>query len=259
MFVKGLKAAGHEVQLRQPDRFDADTLLVQWNRYHQGHELACKVEAAGGKVLIAENGYIGAGGTVPKFDVHPGGPKPGDYYALGIGFHNDHTRVPAPVDGSRWKALGIELKPWRREGEHILVCGNRSFGVPGRMMPPDWPERAAARIRKHTKREVRVRAHPGNSAPRKPLAEDLAGAWAVVIWSSSCGVHALIEGIPVICEAPYWIAKPAALENMDQLIRGGVVHRREAFNRLAWGQWECREVESGEPFRALLTHSPEMG
>lgn len=253
-FVSGLKAAGLEVQCKQPTVYEKDMVLVIWNRYMQTHELALRVELAGGKVIVAENGYIGAGGSSPKFDVHPQGPKPSDYYALSLGFHNTDTLVRVGAS-DRFKELGIDLKPWRTEGEYILVCPNRSFGVGDRMMHPDWDMRAAASIRKHTQYPVRVRKHPGNSAPKHSLAEDLAGALAVVIWSSSCGVHALAAGIPVVCEAPYWICKQAALENMGQLIRGGVVNRRAAFERLAWAQWTCEEIASGKPFSHLLSNT----
>ena len=248
-FVSGLRAAGHEVQVKPPSRLDKQTVLVIWNRYAGNHELATQVERAGGTVLVAENGYLGAGGTSPKFDVHPVGPQPHHYYCIARGFHNDDARV---VQGSalRFPLLGIALSPWRADGAHVLVCPNRAFGVPGRSMPPDWPERCADRLRRHTNRPVRVRAHPGNTAPKRSLLEDLLGAWACVVWTSSCGVHALAAGVPTYCEAPHWILRSAASKN--NINCPDLPDREPHFERMSWSQWTVAEIASGEPFRHLL-------
>lgn len=253
-FAKGLSAAGHEVVAREPkpEECGTDTLLVIWNRYGHVHEVAKRVEAAGGNVIVAENGYIGKGGTEPKFDVHPGGPKPHHYYALARGWHNGRGEW-FHVGPERFAALGVELKSWRTAGEHILVCPNRSFGVGEQVMPEDWADRTAARLQKLTKRRVVIRRHPGNNAPKRPLAADLENAWAVVIWSSGAGVHALAAGIPVFCEAPFWIMKHAAAHGMiDDPILPDPMTVRANFEYMASAQWTLSEIESGEPFRHLL-------
>lgn len=248
-FSAGLKAAGYEVRTGVAERGRSGDVLLIWNRYWQTHELALRFEREGGTVLVAENGYLGAGGTAPKFDVHPGGPKPHHYYALGRGFHNDDTRWKAGGE-ERWAALRVELKPWRESGEHVLLLPNRSFGIPGRMMPLEWAGQAAARIRKQSQRPVRVRAHPGNDAPKRPLQADLEGCWAAVVWTSSAGVHALAAGIPVFCEGPAWSMKAAACSGpIDAPV---LPERLPAFKRLAWGQWRLEEIQTGAPFRHLL-------
>jgi hypothetical protein len=264
-FVTGLKAAGHEVVDGPPRNPDADTLLVIWNRYGPTHDLASRVEAAGGVVICTENGYLGRGGSVPKWDVHPNGPKPDDYYALSLGGHNGSGSW-SEGDGSRWESLGIPLMPLRRQGEHILICSSRPFGRPGLIQPDNWPDVTARRLRALTGREVRVRAHPGNDAPQRPLSADLEGAWAVVIWASSAGVHALVSGVPVLCEAPKWICKSASLPSWRALeVLEDSQHERDtwerlrlkALERMAWGQWTCAEVESGLPFDHLLRRANE--
>lgn len=249
-FVKGLRAAGHEVQVQRPLRVGRDTLLVIWNRYNELHELARLVERESGVVLVAENGYLGIGGTSPKFDVHPGGPQPHHYYAIARSFHNDDTRTCVGAT-ARFPALGVEPKPYRTNGEYVLVCPNRSFGVPGRVMPPDWVEHTAAALRKRTKLPVRVRAHPGNNKPARGIQEDLVGARAVFVWTSSAGVHAIVEGIPTFVHGPYWILKGAAASgDVDAPV---LPERAPQLERLAWSQWTLAEVERGDPFRHLLS------
>lgn len=249
-FTRGLKAAGFEVRAGDVPRGAPGNVLVIWNRYAHWHDAAVNFERSGGTVIVAENGYLGTGGTSPKFDVHPGGPKPHHYYALGLGYHNDDRRI---VTGTtdRFSALGVTLKPWRNHGDYVLVLANRSFGIPGRMMPANWAEQVKKKLELQTKRPIRVRVHPGNNAPvQNPLAVDLKNAWAAVIWSSSAGIHALAEGVPVFCEGPNWIMKSAAAQgSIDDAV---MPSPRPAFERMAWAQWQIQEIETGEPFRHLL-------
>lgn len=255
-FTSGLKAAGFEVIGRAPDRpAGRHEVLVIWNRYGGVHETASRFEREGGTVIVAENGYLSAGGSAPKFDVHPQGPKPGDYYALSLHGHNGSGRWPEGGP-ERWQALGIELRPWQRnEGGHILVAGQRGIGSPLMASPVDWHEHARARIQKATKRPVKVRLHPGNNAPKVPLSDDLRGAWACVVWSSGSGVKALTLGIPVFYDAPHWICSPGAVHmknaNYDAPLCDDAARLR-ALERMAWAQWTVAEIQSGEPFRRLM-------
>jgi len=214
-------------------------VLLIWNRYGQYHDIAKNFERGGGTVIVAENGYLGTDETGNQL------------YALAIGGHNGSGQW-AHGGAERFAALNIELKPWRAEGGHILVCPNRSFGRPDMIMPATWAADVRKRLAKFTHREIRVRPHPGNEKPKKPLADDLANAWAVVVWASSAGVQALVAGIPVVCESPYWICKHAAIP-MDEIeAPGAKPDRMSALNRLAWAQFSLAEIKSGEAFGHLL-------
>lgn len=258
-FVSGLAASGYTVQPDAggtPDAGPGD-LVVGWNRYGWIEQIADAVEARGATFVCAENGYIQGR--------HDGG----SYYALAIHGHNGSgtVRVGGP---ERWDALGVQLKPWRTEGKHILVAANRSFGMRGFIMPDRWGENTAEALRKLTQREVRLRLHPGNNRPAVPLENDLRDAHAVVIWSSSVGVKALIEGIPVVCCAPWWICKKATLP-LDaygaaidspiafQCDESADIARQYAMEELAWSQFSVAEIASGWPFQWLIsgTNSPD--
>ena len=243
-FSSGLQEAGFDVRGAPPASVKRGDCLLIWNRYMQWHDLASRFEAGGGTVVVAENGYVGPGGVSP---VHM---EPRSVYALARSYHNDAEVVPEG-SGERWDALGVDLRPWRASGGHVLVCPNRSFGTPGRFMPSDWGEAVCRRLAKLTRREVRLRLHPGNNKPRKDLAEDLAGAWAVVIWSSSAGVHALVAGIPVICEAGHWICKGAA-GKLDQVEAPPMPERRPAFEQLARAQFSLQEIANGHAFSVVM-------
>lgn len=238
-FHSGLRAAGFTVSTDEPNRFAPADCLVIWNRYLAMDVLATRAEQAGVPVLVAENGYF----QRPRYG--------GKHYAIALGGHNGQGSWPAG-DGSRWAALGIELQSWRARGNHVLVCPNRPFGRPGFVMPSDWAKRTLWRLQALTKREVRLRLHPGNVEPAVPLQRDLQDAWAVVIWSSSAGVHALVAGIPVIAMCPAWICKPAAGDTLETIDSPAMPERLPVMQRLAWAMWSLDEISSGEPFVQLL-------
>jgi hypothetical protein len=218
-FAAGLAAAG-------------STATVIWGTY-KGERV--------GTELVAENGYLAGQG--------------GPYVALARGGHNGAGKWPAGSP-ERWERLGIALKQWRETGSHVLVCPSRGIGM--NPAPMDWTERTVAALRKLTKREIRIRPHPGNWKPRAAehaatLARDLEGAWACVIWASSAGVRSLIEGVPVIYTAPSWICADAAGTRLEDIENPPMPDRLPAFHRLASAQWTLAEIASGAAFRALAS------
>lgn len=238
-FHLGLKRLGFTVSIDNPHTFRPDDVVVIWNRYGTGHDLALRAAKAGAAVIVAENGYFAR----PK--------EGGLHYALARDGHNGAGRWPAG-DGARWAALGVELKPWRQSGSHIVVAPNRHFGQPGFLMPADWPNETVKRLRAMTKREIRFRQHPGNDLPRTPMAEDLRDAWCTVVWQSSFGVHSLVAGVPVICCGRAWVAKGAAGSALEEIENPPMPDRLPHFESLAWAQASFEEIESGEAFARLM-------
>lgn len=243
-FASGLRAAGYDVSTAYPTVPKSGDLFVSWNRYGTNHAIANQIEAAGGAVVIAENGYIGKDAQGHQL------------YAVASRGHNGSGFWKAG-DGSRWAALGIGLKSWRTDGKHILVCGQRGIGAPAMASPHGWHDEVAARLRKITQRPIKIRLHPGNNAPKVPLEEDLAEAYAVVIWSSSAGVKALVDGIPVFYDAPHWICERAGKKGIAEIEAEPSPYRNEfrigAVENMAWAQWTVAEIATGEPFIRLLT------
>ena len=73
-FTRGLAAAGYEVRLSWDGRGGPDDVYVTWNRYGTWADEAEAVERAGGRVVVAEDAYIGEG------------------FALALGRHNGAGR-----------------------------------------------------------------------------------------------------------------------------------------------------------------------
>lgn len=238
-FVAGLKAAGYALCTNAYDlKIQPTDLYVCWNRYGNFADEATAWEKRGGLVLVVENGYCCKDDQGRQF------------YAIAANGHNGSGRWPEPQH-DRLSKLNIEFAPWRTEGNHILICGARGIGPPGIAQPAGWELLTAQRLKKLTKRPIRIRPHPGNNAPKIPLADDLKDCWAVVTWASNCATEALIAGIPVHYCGPFIATAGAATPGIESIEDPPTVDRLETFQRLAWMQWSVDEIQSGEPFERL--------
>lgn len=247
-FVAGLASLGYEIHgTPHGGQFQPSDVLVIWNRYGHWDLLAQRVERDGGKVLIAENGYLGrdAGGD--------------HWYALARSFHNGGGWWPrenpnAPLSQQRWQRLGFELKPWRKDGDELVVLATRGIGPQGIREPDGWSDRIAAEIRGRCNLPVRIRRHPGEK-PCIPLEKDLARARAVITWGSGGALKALLAGIPVFFGFPKWIGGQAGglIGPHTDFARPTRGDRLSMFQQLAWAMWRTSEITTGAPFKWLLT------
>lgn len=234
-FCSGLKNAGFKVYCEFPPRkvLPTDVLLI-WNRYAEYDDAAKRVEADGGTVIVAENGYLGCDWLG------------GRWYALAKSHHNGAGWFPEGGP-ERWDRLGIEL-PEQRRGEEIVVLPQRGIGPEGVAMPDGWHKVFFSIAKTH---KARLRMHPG-ARPCEPLEADLANAKAVVTWGSGAALKALLMGIPAFYAMPNWIGAPGATPLKDADLSNPVLGARLAcFRRLMWAHWTVQEIESGEPFRRL--------
>lgn len=232
-FETGLRRLGYKIAgANEVSRGGHGDALVTWNRYGANHRAATELASRGGIVLVTENNYLG--------DDLPGEKQ----YALSRDHHNGAGWWIE--DGpERWDRLGIELKPWRKDGGETVVLPQRGIGEPGVAMPLAWAREA--------KRYGRVRPHVHGKANARPLADDLRKASAVVTWGSGAAIRALVWGIPVFHAMPRWISAQAArhVGLMDQGRMCDDAARLAMFRRLAWAMAPLSEIESGEAIDRL--------
>lgn len=235
--LAGLARHGYVVDRKPLERPSPDDVLVIWNRTRTDIFFAERYEAAGAKVIVVENGYIGKDQESRQL------------YAMALSFHlGAGTWVEGPTD--RWQLLDMKPQPWRAGGRDIVVLPQRGIGTPGIAMPLSWPDEVMARLRKLTDRPIRVRRHPGKA--RTDPYDDLKNAWAAVTWASGAGIKAIFGGVPVIHEFPSWIGAPAARLGLENLEEPFIGDRMPMLRRLAWAQWAVAEIQAGEPFHWLL-------
>jgi hypothetical protein len=126
------------------------------------------------------------------------------------------------VDPARWQKIktdiGFDLKPWRQNGNHILICLQRNGGWSmGNTDVMSWCNKTILELKKYTDRPIIVRAHPGDKRAKKYLKlnhpnvsissnpsilQDFSNSWATITYNSSPGVASAIEGIPVFVTDP---------------------------------------------------------
>lgn len=111
-----------------------------------------------------------------------------------------HSGVGAS-DGKRFAALGIEVKPWRDSGKHIVLCPQSDHfmryvaGYGG-----NWTVDTIAMLGRVTNRPIKVRPWSRDKAAQAAsLQTDLRDAHAVVTWSSAAAVTAIVDGVSAVC------------------------------------------------------------
>lgn len=154
-------------------------------------------------------------------------------------------------DPERFKALGLQVQPWRTDGGHILLCPNSpQFFVLHGMNAQDWVKRTTQELRRHTDRPILVRFKTAHVS----FEESLKGAWALVVFTSVCGVHAAMAGIP--CFATHPCASRSFgtddLSRIETPRRPG--NRYEMACSLAANQWTLPEITAGMAWERLHEH-----
>lgn len=176
------------------------------------------------------------------------------------------------IDNNRWPDIAkfhkIEMKPWRQNGEHILLLGQRtlSWNMLG-LNGCDWIINMINRIRTVSDRRIVVRLHPGDTK-RNPenqqkisnnfqynnviisnkdnIRDDLKNAWCCVGYNSTPNCVSAIEGIPVYIDEPTnsW-AKGVAFEKLEQINDPQPFDREEWIHRIANIHWNNDEINQG--------------
>jgi hypothetical protein len=160
-------------------------------------------------------------------------------------------------DRERLKRLGVTIKPWRKSGNHILICPplNISLRIVFGESSYEWVERTVNTLLKHSDRPIVIRAkaqwQKAKYTHKRPLAEDLKGAWAVVTSHSTATIDALLEGIPVFCTHPC-VSRIMGHTDLTKIEDPLYPDDRERWlSVIAANQWTVREIRSGMAWNYL--------
>jgi len=154
-------------------------------------------------------------------------------------------------EGQRFKALALEIKPWRKDGQHIVVCPQSdSFMRDVAGWKNDWLSEAVRTMALASNRRFKIRNWDRDKIrAMATLKDDLKHAWILATYSSAASVTALLEGIPVACCAGACYGMGVRLIDIEQPIFPK--DRERFFGVLADAQWTIEEMRNGTAWRAL--------
>jgi hypothetical protein len=253
--LEGLRREGEIAVLIRRDRDHAHIYdaagFYNWSRpkHDWRRRIIARHHALGRPVLAVNHGYL----------------RRGRAYSLGWNGINGRADFCNKVDAAeRFEATGIEVAPWKSESAagHVLVCGQTPgdpslYGADATL----WAEKTIAYLGRLTARPLVWRPHPnvGRAAPSMPgartslarLDEDLAGAHAVVTYSSSTSAMAAIQGVPIFAASDASIAWPVANREIEDVENPATPDRAGWLRRLAYAEWTLDEIAAGLPWRRL--------
>ena len=193
-------------------------------------------------------------------------------YSIDGVFYNTNNYANANSDGSKWQQiqtkLNLDLKPWRTEGDYVLVCLQRDGGwsMKGTDMT-DWTRQTVQRLRSITNRPILIRSHPkhkinlskltglpgvSESVNGSTLQQDLSNAWVAVFCNSSSSVAAVLAGVPVFVDDDDCVAWSVANKDLAQIESPAVPDRTQWLYDLSAAHWTDEESRSGAVYQQFL-------
>jgi len=268
-FAKSIIDAGHTVIYNEPyrvmDHYNNYDVAVIWSVLWNGRMLK-------NKTIWDQNRLLGR----PVIVLEVGGIKRGTTWKVGLnGINRTGYFSEQNNDRSRADNLGLVCKPWRSDGDFILVCGQHDKSLQWESMPSmsNWFMQTYKEIRKHSQRPILLRPHPRCRLPNIELGLDnvyrqeprkLTGTyddfdmkfdniWATISWSSNPGIHSIINGVPAFVSNSS-LAYPVAndidfLHDIEDPHMGG---RQAWLNDYAHTEYTVDEIAKGIPLTNLL-------
>jgi len=259
-FEHSLREAGHTITYSD---MHADVAVI-WSVLFNGRMTGNKpiwdyYTRTGKKVIVLEVGGI----------------KRGITWKVGLnGINRDAYFGPSGMDGVRSRDLGLEVKPWRKDGEYILICGQHDKSLQWRDMPrmSNWFLNTYDTIRKHTDRTIIFRPHPrcrlehierGLRYVERQEPKHIEGSYddfdmgfdnvfCTISWSSNPGIHSVINGVPAFV-GPSSLAYDVAGHNLELINYPQTPDRTQWLNDYAWTEFTIEEISQGIPLKRLTS------
>ena len=260
-FRNGAMALGHSCVDNTSDADGIDVIWsVLWNgRMGPNKAIWEKARSSNRPVIVLEVGGIKRGTT---WKVGLNGINRTAYFNSG---GNDRTRAAS---------LGLVCKPWRSNGNSILICGQHDKSLQWQGMPnmSAWVMSTIDKIRKHTDRPIIFRPHPRCPLPyiehefknvtrQDPVKIDgtyddfdmaFNNIWATVSYSSNPGIHSILNGVPAFVShhsLAYEVAND--IDFMHDIEDPLMPDRTQWLNDYAWTEYTVTEISQGLPLKYL--------
>jgi hypothetical protein len=267
-FAKSLVDAGHTIIYNEPyqvmNHYDNYDVAVIWSVLWNGR-------MSKNKQIWDINRQLGK----PVIVLEVGGIQRGTTWKVGLnGINRDAYFGPTGMDDLRVRNLGLELKPWRKDGEYILICGQHDKSLQWQGMPPmsNWVMNTIEQIRTHTNRPIIFRPHPRCSLPyiekefknvyrQNPTKidgtyddydVDYSNIHATISYSSNPGIHSILNGVPAFVST-HSLAYDAGndIDFLHDIETPSMPDRTQWLNDYAHTEYTIEEISQGIPLKNL--------
>jgi hypothetical protein len=213
----------------------------------------------------------------PTIVLEVGGINRGVTWKVGLnGINRDAYFGEQDNDRSRADGLGLVCKPWRSNGDFILICGQHDKSLQWQGMPrmSDWFMQTYREIRKHTDRPIVFRPHPrcrlehielGLKHVIRQEPRHVNGTYdsfdmgfddihCTISYSSNPGIHSIIEGVPAFVSThslAYDVAND--IDFLHDIENPLMPDRQQWLNDYAWTEFTVEEISQGIPLKHLTS------
>ena len=249
---------------------------------NNGHNVAYNDTSADINVIwsVLFNGRMAGNKAVweqqkPTIVLEVGGIKRGTTWKVGLnGINRDAYFGPSGNSSDRVRLLGLQVKPWKYDGEYILIAGQHDKSLQWKDMPSmaTWVHDTITFIRAQTDRPIIFRPHPRCPLPAieydfknvkrqtpkqiKNTYDDFDmqfdNIWVTVSWSSNPGVHSIINGVPAFT-GPSSLAFDVAEQNLRNIENPLYGDRTQWLNDYAHTEYTIEEISQGIPLKHLTS------
>ena len=249
---------------------------------NNGHDVAYNDLSADVNVIwsVLFNGRMAGNKAVweqqkPTIVLEVGGINRGTTWKVGLnGINRDAYFGPSGNSSDRVRLLGLQVKPWKYNGEYILIAGQHDKSLQWKDMPSmsAWVHDTITFIRAQTDRPIIFRPHP--RCPLPAIEHDFKGVkrqeplqikgsyddfdmqfdniWATVSWSSNPGIHSIINGVPAFT-GPSSLAFDVAEQNLRNIENPLYGDRIQWLNDYAHTEYTIGEISQGIPLKHLTS------
>jgi len=269
-FAKSITDAGHTVIYNEPyrvmDHYSNYDVAVIWSVLWNGR-------MTHNKQVWEQNRKLNR----PVIVLEVGGIERGTTWKVGLnGINRDAYFGDKDNDRTRADGLGLVCKPWRSNGDFILVCGQHDKSLQWQNMPrmSNWFLNTYDEIRKYTQRPIVFRPHPrcrlehierGLKNVYRQEPQHVNGTyddfdmgfdnvWATVSYSSNPGSHSCINGVPAFVSThslAYDVGND--IDFLYDIENPLMPDRQQWLNDYAHTEYTIEEISHGIPLNHLTS------
>lgn len=211
----------------------------------------------------------------PVIVLEVGGIQRGTTWKVGLnGINREAYFGPKNNDSNRAEKFNLNLRPWRKNGEYILICGQHDKSLQWKNMPPmsQWVMNTIEEIQSYTDMPIVFRPHPRcplhdiehqykNVYRQQPVKIinsyddfDLTfnRVYTTISYSSNPGLQSIIAGVPAFVgtsSLAYDVAND--IDFLHDIVDPFRPERQQWLNDYAYTEWTIQEIAQGLPLKIL--------